>query len=136
MSAVASKQPTESAKYLRMIASLKGVEAKRLSRSIVPGGNLWSFRKCHPSIVLMNAEIIVRIFNKTITCRAMPGRRLVLPLGLRPLWFDRRRGFWLRLVIFGRKINCRYFRQGLLLRSRRERFRDADGLGCLERRTL
>src|SRR5262252_10188403 len=110
MSAVASKQPTESAKYLRMIASSKGVEAKRLSQSIVPGGNLWSSRKCHQSI-LMDAEIVVRIFNKPIPCRAMPGRRLVLPLGLRalrPLWFDRRRGFWLRLVIFGSKIDCRY----------------------------
>src|SRR5215467_9197397 len=86
----------------------------------------------------MDAEIVVRIFNKPIPCRTMPGRRLVLPLGLRALrrlWFDRRRGLWLRLVIFGGKIDCRYFRQGLL-RSQRERFRDADGLRCLERRTL
>src|SRR5215510_5048942 len=111
------------------------MEAKRLSQSIVPGRNLCGSRKCRLSILdaaLMDAEIVVRIFNKPIPRRAIPRRRLVLAFGLRALrrlCFDRLRGLWLRLVIFGGKIDRRYFRQGLLLlRLRAERFRDTDGL--------
>src|SRR5262245_13187675 len=115
------------------------MEAKRLSQSIVPGRNLCGSRKCRLSILdaaLMDAEIVVRIFNKPIPRRAIP-RRLVLAFGLRALrrlCFDRLHGLWLRLVIFGGKIDRRYFRQGLLLlRLRAERFRDPDALRSLKR---
>jgi hypothetical protein len=39
MSPAVSKQPAESTKYLRMIASIKVAEKKRLSQTIVPRWN-------------------------------------------------------------------------------------------------
>src|SRR5262245_64025225 len=105
---------------------------------MVPSRNLCGSRKCRLSILdaaLMDAEIVVRIFNKPIPRRAIPRRHLVLAFGLRALrrlCFDRLRGLWLRLVIFGGTIDRRYLRQWLLLLGvLAARFRDSDGLTCL-----
>src|SRR6478672_2412024 len=113
-----------------------GSEAKHLSQTIVPNGNSLRFPQASLFDRLMDAEIVVRIFDKPIPRRVISGGRLVLAFclrALRRLWLDKLRGVWLRLIILGGKIDRRDFRQGLLWRLRREGFRDANGLRCLER---
>src|SRR5262245_44489405 len=124
-----------------MITSIKAYGGKTPVAEHRSGPELVGSRQCRRLSILdaalMDAEIVVLIFHIPIPRRSIPRRRLVLAFGLRALrrlCFDRIRGLWLRLVIFGGKIDRRYFRQGLLLlRLRAERFRDTDGLRCLKR---
>ena len=115
------------------------MEEKRLSQSIVPRGNLRVPAGDLIATSLVDAEIVVRIFDVSIPRRALSDSCPVLApaLGaLRRFWFDGFRGRLLRLVIVGGKIDRRDFRQRLLRLLRREGFRDADGLLGLERRAF
>jgi hypothetical protein len=103
-----------------MIASIKVAEKKRLSQTIVPRWNshglVQAALRWRTEIDLVDAEIVVRIFDKSIPGRLMPAGRFVLAFSLRLLHrfcFDSLCSACLRMIILGREIDCRHLRQGL-----------------------